>query len=81
MRAPRPAAMAMRRARRRSARPSVPPATRPSASSWSAALHEVGGVVTELAKRYDMNRSHVQTLLKKHGIRSKDCRNGNMPRH
>jgi transcriptional regulator with GAF, ATPase, and Fis domain len=39
------------------------------------ALHEVGGVVTELAKRYDMNRSHVQTLLKKHGIRSKDCRN------
>jgi len=43
------------------------------------ALHEVGGVVTELAKRYDMNRSHVQTLLKKHGIRSKDCRNGNTP--
>ena len=41
------------------------------------ALQEVGGVVTELAKRYDMNRSHVQTLLKKHGIRSKDCRNGN----
>jgi transcriptional regulator with GAF, ATPase, and Fis domain len=45
------------------------------------ALHEVGGVVTELAKRYDMNRSHVQTLLKKHGIRSKDCRNVNTPRH
>lgn len=44
------------------------------------ALHEVGGVVTELAKRYDMNRSHVQTLLKKHGIRAKDCRNGNTPR-
>jgi transcriptional regulator with GAF, ATPase, and Fis domain len=44
------------------------------------ALHEVGGVVTELARRYDMNRSHVQTLLKKHGIRSKDCRNGNAPR-
>ena len=32
-------------------------------------------------RRYDMNRSHVQTLLKKHGIRSKDCRNGNTPRH
>jgi transcriptional regulator with GAF, ATPase, and Fis domain len=45
------------------------------------ALREVGGVVTELAKRYDLNRSHVQTLLKKHGIRSKDCRNGNPPHH
>ncbi|HSW20271.1 MAG TPA: sigma 54-interacting transcriptional regulator [Ramlibacter sp.] len=44
------------------------------------ALHEVGGVVTELAKRYDMNRSHVQALLKKHGIRSKECRNGIAPR-
>ncbi|HUG22736.1 sigma-54 interaction domain-containing protein [Piscinibacter sp.] len=43
-------------------------------------LQEVGGVVTELAKRCDMNRSHVQTLLKKHGIRSKDCRNGNLSR-
>jgi hypothetical protein len=31
--------------------------------------------VTELAKRCDMNRSHLQTLLKKHGIRSKDFRN------
>ena len=39
-------------------------------------LQEAGGVVTELARRCDMNRSHVQTLLKKHGIRSKDCRNG-----
>jgi len=39
-------------------------------------LQEVGGVVTELARRWDMNRSHVQTLLKKHGIRSKDCRLG-----
>jgi DNA-binding NtrC family response regulator len=37
-------------------------------------LQEVGGVVTELARRCEMNRSHVQTLLKKHGIRSKDCR-------
>ena len=43
-------------------------------------LQEVGGVVTELARRCDMNRSHVQTLLKKHGIRSKDCRNGNASR-
>ena len=39
-------------------------------------LKEVGGAVTELAKRCDMNRSHVQMLLKKHGIRSKDFRNG-----
>ena len=37
-------------------------------------LQEVGGLVTELARRCDMNRSHVQTLLKKHGIRSKDFR-------
>lgn len=37
-------------------------------------LQEVGGVVTELAKRCDMNRSHLQTLLKKHGIRAKDSR-------
>ena len=28
-----------------------------------------------------MNRSHMQTLLKKHGIRAKDCRNGNTPRY
>jgi transcriptional regulator with GAF, ATPase, and Fis domain len=38
------------------------------------ALQEVGGMVTELAKRCDMNRSHVQMLLKKHGIRSKEFR-------
>jgi len=37
-------------------------------------LQEVGGLVTELARRCDMNRSHVQTLLRKHGIRSKDFR-------
>jgi DNA-binding NtrC family response regulator len=37
-------------------------------------LQEAGGVVTELARRCDMNRSHLQTLLKKHGIRSKECR-------
>ena len=38
-------------------------------------LQEVGGTVAELARRCDMNRSHLQTLLKKHGIRSKDFRN------
>jgi transcriptional regulator with GAF, ATPase, and Fis domain len=37
-------------------------------------LQEVGGTVTELAKRCEMNRSHVQMLIKKHGIRSKDFR-------
>jgi transcriptional regulator with GAF, ATPase, and Fis domain len=37
-------------------------------------LQEVGGTVTELARRCEMNRSHVQMLLKKHGIRSKDYR-------
>jgi DNA-binding NtrC family response regulator len=37
-------------------------------------LQEVGGTVTELARRCDMNRSHVQMLLKKHGLKSKDFR-------
>ena len=37
-------------------------------------LQQVGGTVSELARRCDMNRSHLQTLLKKHGIRSKDFR-------
>jgi len=37
-------------------------------------LQEVGGVVVELAKRCSMNRSHLQVLLKKHGIRSKEFR-------
>ncbi|WP_420996720.1 sigma-54 interaction domain-containing protein [Cupriavidus sp. 30B13] len=37
-------------------------------------LHEVGGTVAELARRFDMNRSHLQMLLKKHGIHSKDFR-------
>jgi DNA-binding NtrC family response regulator len=37
-------------------------------------LQEVGGVVVELAKRCKMNRSHLQVLLKKHGIRSKEFR-------
>jgi transcriptional regulator with GAF, ATPase, and Fis domain len=38
-------------------------------------LQEVGGTVAELARRCDMNRSHLQMLLKKHGIHSKDFRN------
>jgi transcriptional regulator with GAF, ATPase, and Fis domain len=37
-------------------------------------LREVGGTVAELARRWDMNRSHVQILLKKHGLHSKDFR-------
>lgn len=37
-------------------------------------LQEVGGTVAELARRVDMNRSHLQMLLKKHGIHSKDYR-------
>lgn len=39
-------------------------------------LQEVGGIVVELAKRCNMNRSHLQVLLKKHGISSKDFRAG-----
>jgi len=37
-------------------------------------LREVGGKVAELARRLDMNRSHLQTVLKKHGIQSKSFR-------
>jgi transcriptional regulator with GAF, ATPase, and Fis domain len=37
-------------------------------------LQEVNGTVAELARRCDMNRSHLQMLLKKHGIHSKDFR-------
>ncbi|KIF81412.1 sigma-54 interaction domain-containing protein [Noviherbaspirillum autotrophicum] len=37
-------------------------------------LKEVGGTVAELARRCEMNRSHLQMLLKKHGIHSKDFR-------
>ena len=40
-------------------------------------LQEVGGMVAELARRCDMNRSHLQMLLKKHGIHSKDFRRQN----
>jgi DNA-binding NtrC family response regulator len=43
-------------------------------------LQEVGGVVTELARRCEMNRSHLQSLLKKHGIRSKDSRHNHVSR-
>lgn len=42
-------------------------------------LQEVGGTVAELARRWDMNRSHLQTLLKKHGIHSKDFRSHGSP--
>ena len=42
-------------------------------------LQEVGGIVVELAKRCNMNRSHLQVLLKKHGIRSKDFRPSSRP--
>jgi transcriptional regulator with GAF, ATPase, and Fis domain len=40
-------------------------------------LQEVGGTVAELARRCDMNRSHLQMLLKKHGLHSKDFRRQN----
>ncbi|RDK02796.1 sigma-54 interaction domain-containing protein [Paraburkholderia lacunae] len=42
-------------------------------------LREVSGTVAELARRIDMNRSHLQMLLKKHGLHSKDFRNRNVP--
>ncbi|MBC8721089.1 sigma-54-dependent Fis family transcriptional regulator [Paraburkholderia sp. 31.1] len=42
-------------------------------------LREVSGTVAELARRIDMNRSHLQMLLKKHGLHSKDFRNRNAP--
>ena len=37
-------------------------------------LREVGGTVAELARRCAMNRSHLQVLLKKHGLRASDFR-------
>lgn len=37
-----------------------------------AGLLDTAGNVTELARRLDMNRSHVQALLKKHDLRSKE---------
>ena len=39
----------------------------------------MSGTVAELARRIDMNRSHLQMLLKKHGLHSKDFRNRNVP--
>jgi hypothetical protein len=60
-------------------KPSAPPATRPSAPAWSAGLKDVGGTVAELARRWDMNRSHLQILLKKHGLHSKDFRQRGSP--
>lgn len=42
-------------------------------------LREVRGTVAELARRIDMNRSHLQMLLKKHGLHSKDFRKRNQP--
>jgi transcriptional regulator with GAF, ATPase, and Fis domain len=44
-------------------------------------LQEVGGVVVELAKRCNMNRSHLQVLLKKHGIRAKEFRGASRADH
>lgn len=43
-------------------------------------LQEAGGTVAELARRIDMNRSHLQVLLKKHGIRAKAFRGREAPR-
>ncbi len=37
-------------------------------------LQEQGGKVSELARQLEMNRSHLQTLLKKHGLSSKNYR-------
>jgi DNA-binding NtrC family response regulator len=39
-------------------------------------LIETKGQVTGLAKSLGMNRAHVQSLLKKHGINSKAFREG-----
>ena len=39
-----------------------------------AKLKEYGGNVSRMSKSLKMNRSYLQTLLKKHGIRSKDFR-------
>jgi transcriptional regulator with GAF, ATPase, and Fis domain len=40
------------------------------------ALTQTKGNVTQLAKRLEMNRAHVQTLLKKHELKSKDYKSG-----
>ena len=46
-----------------------------SAGVPGARAYLTGGTVAELARRFEMNRSHVQMLLKKHGLHSKDFRN------
>ena len=66
------------------AAPAAPPASLAEAkraasdeaerSCLERGLQETGGTVTELARRWDMNRSHLQILLKKHGLHSKDFR-------
>ena len=40
-------------------------------------LRDTGGKVSELARQIDMNRSHLQTLLKKHGLSSKEFKAAN----
>ena len=45
-----------------------------AAESLAVSLQEAGGNVTGLARQCAMNRSHVQMLLKKHGIHSKEFR-------
>jgi transcriptional regulator with GAF, ATPase, and Fis domain len=66
------------------AAPDVPPASLAEAKRLASdeaeraclerGLKDVGGTVAELARRWDMNRSHLQILLKKHGLHSKDFR-------
>jgi DNA-binding NtrC family response regulator len=67
-----------------SAAPDAPPASLAEAKRLASdeaeraclerGLKDVGGTVAELARRWDMNRSHLQILLKKHGLHSKDFR-------
>jgi transcriptional regulator with GAF, ATPase, and Fis domain len=89
----RPAARSANEARAKGANESVPALLSPNSLSDAKraasdeaerlflqhGLNEVGGTVAELARRCDMNRSHLQMLLKKHGIHSKDFRKQNVP--
>lgn len=43
------------------------------------ALKGNGGNVAELARSIDMNRSYLQTMMKKHGLSAKDFRNKSKP--
>jgi transcriptional regulator with GAF, ATPase, and Fis domain len=77
----RPAAPAPSRAQTAAPEPSASLAEAKRAASDEAeraclerGLKDVGGTVAELARRWDMNRSHLQILLKKHGLHSKDFR-------